>query len=95
MKKKKDASVREQMLRKQIRELRRELADITEGARQLSHALDGVVAQVAVRYGTQTEQGFELRIPVVDLKESRYRVTAKYGTEGEEYIIAALPAQKD
>ena len=36
----------------QIRQLQKELSDAHEGLRELSRALDGIVAQMAVRYGS-------------------------------------------
>ena len=82
-------NTRERQLLQQIRQLQKELDDAYEGVRQLSRALDGIVAQVVVQCGRKTDRGFEVRITPVALAEVEYTVETRQ--EESDYIICALP----
>ena len=73
----------------QIRQLQKELNDAHEGLRELSRALDGIVAQMAVRYGSKTDRGYEVRLTPVPPDEMPYTLETR--REQGEYIICALP----
>lgn len=85
---------REDKLFKEIKKLRQELANTKEGARQLSLALDGLVARLAVKYGHKTQSGYELRIPPVDLEDQPFHIEAKMSQCTNEYIITAVQADE-
>ena len=85
-------SLREKQLRDRVLQLRRELSDATEGAQELSRALDGVVAAIVRQCGTRTENGYRLSLPAVRIGAGG-RVSTKQ--EGDHYVITVTDTPDD
>ena len=86
---KNSAGIKNEQKLRQIRHLQKELSDAHEGLRELSRALDGIVAQMAVQCGSKTDRGYEVRLTPIPLDEMPYTLETR--REQGEYIICALP----
>ena len=81
---------------KQIAALKKELDAAQKGTEQVSIALDGILTELALKFGEKTEDGVILTLPLIKIDgkgaydvsaeraEDTYRVTVKKKKEGKK-----------
>lgn len=73
----------------QIRQLKSEAEDAWDALRDINHAADSVLCNVALKFGEQEDGGYKISIPMPSVSDimREYDVLTGRDKEGESYVV--------